>query len=595
MKYFYVISLLFLIFSTALFAQTKENKSPKQCDEISAKQLVEQQVDEGKSVEETDKRIKIYLRAADFLWKLDEPTARKYFADAVNFAENRFGEKGLENETSKKGKFSITTSTTDYRTIVIQAIAKKDGAWAKKLSEKLLKDYEANVEERTNSYEKTRELSALLSVAINAAETNPELSLYFFRRVMQYPLDQHWYRALFWTAEENKRVSDQVYMELLKVYANESPRELLFLSAYPFASDRIFGVDKYQFSITVPDNFSANENLQVQFLNTFFNRIDKFSNNPDELYKTAIESRLPEISYIVSALQDIEPVILSKFPALAPRFNNVKAGANGLLSADARKDMEGRRKMYERNNRSFEERIKELEDADPAGNYYDLMIVSLVTDSAKEEQYETLESWIEKIKNEKTRADARNYFYFKRAELAVKEKRLDDAEKFIEEVSEIQLRAVLLFKIAEQQLKTDYQKNEAETILLKVSKIARKVQPSVEKAQVLLGLANMFEKTNHAYALDELGEAVRTVNQLENPDIFATSIQQIIVGDYFTSYISFYAPGFNMENAFKEISKNDFQLSLAHAKSFSDKYFRTLAVLAIADNCVKNALKKSKK
>lgn len=587
------VLLLLLFFNFTISAQTFENKTLKQCDALSAKQLVEQQVDEGKSVEETDKRLKIYLRAADFSWKLDEQTARKYFVEAVNFAEKRFNHKGLENETSKRGKFSIITSTTDYRTIVIQAIAKRDGAWAKTLSEKLLKDYEADVENRKNPYEKTRELSALLQIAVEAADTNPDLSLHFFRRVMQYPLDQHWYRTLYWTAEKNRPLTDQIYSELLRVYATESPRKLLFLSAYPFASNRTFGVDKNQDFAVVPASVSANENLQIQFLNTFFNRIDKFSNDANELYKTPEANRLPEISYIVSALQDIEPIILQKYPRLLQRFNNVKVKANGLLSGEARNDMEGRQKMSERNNLSFDERIKELEEADPADKFADYRIVSLISDAKKEEDYEKLESWIEKIKKEQTRADARNYFYFLRSKFATEENRLIEAEDFAEEVSELQLRSILLFDISEKQLKSDYRQNEAESILLKVSKLTRKAKPSVEKAQVLLGLANMFEKVNHAYALDELGEAVRTINQLENPNIFASSIQQIIVGDQFTMYASFYTPGFNMEKAFSEIGKNDFQLSLAHAKSFDDRYFRTLAVLAVAGNCVNDKRRKS--
>ena len=585
----YLLLFLFLLFSIFNISAQKTAETVQPCDQDFARMLVEQQVNEGKSVEETDKRIKILLRAADFLWKFDEPTARSYFSDAFDLAGKRFSEKGLENKETVKEKFTFISETKDYRTEVVQAIAKKDGAWAKILSEKLLKDYEADLENRKDSYEKIRELSQILQIAIDSAKTNPETSLYFFRRVMQYPLDQHWFRALYDTARNNRNLSDQVYLELLRNYAGESPRKMLILSAYPFASDRVFGVQQY--GMNVPEDFSANENLQIQFLNQFFNSIDKFSNNADEFGKIPEAGKLPETAYIVSALRDFELIIPRKNPNLLPRFNIVKAKADGLLSEEARNNLDDRKKASERNNRSFNAKLKELEDADAEGKLTDFMIVDLIFRLEKEEQYEKAESWIGKIKNEKVREDAKNYFYFRRSQIAAVEKRLTDAEKFAEAVSEIQLRAVLLFKIAEQQLKSDYQQNEAESVLLKVSKIARKAEPSIEKAQVLLGLSNMFEKINHAYALDELGEAVRTINQLENPDIFATSTQQIIVGDKFGFYAAFDTPGFNMENTFEAISKKDFQLSLAQAKSFSDRYFRTLAVLAVAKNCVENAPK----
>ena len=587
----YILLLITLLFSTLnIFAQKPvENIQP--CDQDNARLLAEQQVDEGKSVEDPTKRIKIYLRAAGFLWKFDEPTARKYFADAFDFAEKRFNEKGFEKD-KPAGENRFTIYKPDYRMQVVSAIAGKDGAWAKELSEKILKEYDESVKDREDSYDETREVSDLLDIAVQSAETNPELSLYFFRRAMQYPLDFHWYHDLYQTAQKNRQLSDQLYAELLRVYANESPRKLLFLSAYPFAANRSFGVDKYQYGTYVPNGFTANQNFQTQFLNTFFNRIDSFANNPDELYKTPEKYRLPEISYIISALQDIEPLILQNQPNLLQRFNIVKAKANGLLSVEAKKQLEDRQKLYEKNGQSFEEKYKQLEDADSEGKLTDNMIVGLIFTLKKEFQFEKLESWIDKIQNKTARENTRNLFYFNRSSLASEENRLTDAENFADQVSKIELKAVLYLKIAEQQLKAKYQQNEAETILLKVSKLAQKAENSVEKAQVLFGVAYLFEKVNHAYALDEIGAAIRTVNLLENPDIFSTSVNQQIILESNSYFTSFDTPGFDMETTFKEISKKDFQLSLAHAKSFDDRYFRTLAVLAVADNCVKNAPKK---
>ncbi len=587
----FILLLFILLFFTSSFYSQQSAEALKPCDQDFARMLVEQQINEGKSVEETDKLVKIYLRSADFLWKFDEPTARTYFAQAFDIAEKRFNEKGFEQE-KKTEKLQMTVSKPDYRMQVISQIAKKDGEWAKKLSEKLLKEYEAAVKDREDNYDKDREVRELLAIAYQLVESNPELSLYFYRRAMQYPLDSAWIWNLYSIAGKNRKLADQVYAQLLRNYQNENPQKLLFLSAYPFAGDRIFGVDKYQYGTSIPGDFTPNPNFQVRFVTVFLNRAEQLINNPEALYKAPEKYRLAEISYIISAFQDIEAIIQQNLPNLAPRFNIVKAKMGGFLNEETKKNLEARQKMYEKDETSFEKRYEQLEEADAEGKLTDNMIVSLIFTLKTEEQYEKLESWTDKIKNETARNNTRNLFYFKRSQLAKEENRLNDAENFAEKVSRTEVKAVLFLNIAEEKLKSDYQQNEAESVLLRVSKLAQKAEPSVEKAQVMLGLAYMFEKVNHAYALDELGGAIAIINQLDKPDIFSTSVHQQVILDSSSYFTVINTPGFNMETTFKEISKNDFQLSLAHAKSFSDKYFRTLAVLAVADNCAKNAPKR---
>nr|MBA2493829.1 hypothetical protein [Acidobacteriota bacterium] len=289
-----------------------------------------------------------------------------------------------------------------------------------------------------------------------------------------------------------------------------------------------------------------------------------------------------------SALQDIEPIVLQKFPNLFERFSSVKAKANGQMSAEARKNLENSQKMYEKFGSSFEERLKRLEEADSEGKLTDDLIVSLVLSPKTEEAFAKAATWLDKIKDETVRESAENYLYFKRSELATKESRFAEAKKYADKVDDIEHKAILYFGIAEAQLKNVSQQSEANDILLEVAKLAHKADDSVEKAQVLLGLAFIYEKFNHYNALTELGEAIRTINKLENPDIFTTAVYSQIKGKDFAHYAVFNTPGFNLETAFEEISKKDFELSLSNAQNLQDKYFRTLAVLAIAKNCVEN-------
>jgi hypothetical protein len=56
---------------------------------------------------------------------------------------------------------------------------------------------------------------------------------------------------------------------------------------------------------------------------------------------------------------------------------------------------------------------------------------------------------------------------------------------------------------------------------------------------------------------------------------------------------SFTTPGYDLETTFTKLSKDDFSLPLSNAKSIEDKYYRTLAVISIARNCIDRPKPKS--
>ena len=176
--------------------------------------------------------------------------------------------------------------------------------------------------------------------------------------------------------------------------------------------------------------------------------------------KPADEYRLPEITYIVSALQDIEPIISQNFPNLFERFSTVKAKANAQMSAEAQKNLEGRQKSYESSGLSFDERLKRLEKAESEGKLTDDTIIQLGVNPKTEEEFAKIESWLDKITDENLRGSMKNYFYFRRSELATKENRFAEARKYADKVGDIEHKAVLYFKLAEAQLKTTNQQNE---------------------------------------------------------------------------------------------------------------------------------------
>lgn len=585
MKHFALLFFLFYISAFSVSAQTAKNGDLKQCDALFAKQLVEQQAAESKSVAETDKRINILLKSAEFLWKSDGETARRYFAEAFQVAEDRFAEKG--NEPLITGNMILRR--IDYRFEVIRTIGKYDAEWAKKLSEKIL-DKTKEDKEKTDSRNEQDEAKNTRDLAVSLAESNPSAALYFARRAMRYPLLRDWYFTLNRIAEKNQPLADQIYTELLNNYPGAPISDLVHLSAYPFGNTKVFGVAKVFMFGNVPENFTPNQNLQKQFLQMFLRRVISLNaETSDQMLYPYSNVGFTESAFAKSALSDIEPIVAQKFPELNALFRQAQTNVNALISAEQQnslKKMDDKQKDF--GVKTFDDRIKELEKADSEGVLEDGMIVNLVISAKKEEDFKKLETWLDKIKDEELREGAVSYFYFNRSKLAVKEKRYLEAEKHADRLNRIELKAVLYFDIADAKFKEPNTKFDSLNALAEVSKLAEKSPDSVEKAQVLLGMAYIYEKIDHFNAIDSLSKAIKTANNLESPNLLSGVVSQRVASkDFGGYYINYAVPGFDINKTFTEISKNDFQGALSQANSFSDKYLRTLAILAIVKDCGK--------
>ncbi len=580
---FSLICVLFIA-SSNFYAQTNSKKVVKQCNELFARQLVEQQAYDSKSIAETDKRINVLLKVADFLWKADEETSRRYFAEAFQVARERFREKG--NEPLITG--NMIFRRIDYRFEVINAIAARDAEWAKKLTETALKETEESKDSKKEKDEmdflNDGEDYNIRKIAVLLADKDPSASLYFARRAMRFPFDRSWEVTISQIAGKNQPLADQIYSELLNNYRNIAVSELNILSAYPFGKDSIFG--NAAISVFLPKNLTPNQNLQKQFLTNFFRLVSSLTaENANQI--PAGYLNIAESAQALSALAEIEPIVLQKFPELKAQFAQAKNNAETLISGAEREKSKKRDEEKDKDSvKTFADRIEELEKADDEGKLEDASIINLVIAARKEEDFKLLETWLDKIKDETLRDGSIQHFYFKRSKLAVKEKRFDEAKKYADKVAKIELRAVLYFDVADAKIKEPMTKFDSFAVLSEVYKLADKSPDSVEKAQVFLGLAYIFEKVDHVNALDSLSNAIKTANKLETPNLVSGYAYQQIASKEFGGYMMRYdVPGFDINKTFYDLSQKDFQGALTQAESFSDKYLRTLAVLAIVKDC----------
>ncbi len=581
MKYL-VICLFSLLVTSNTFTQTQSTKEVKQCDARMARQLVERQAIESKSVSESDKRINILIRVAEYLWEKESDSARNYFAEAFKVAQERFKEKGIVNTSTVKFYYQ---AEPDYRFSVIRAVAKHDAEWARKLTEEVLKSYDEDKEkDKRDPFQKDQEISQSLRLAVTLFDTNQAAAIQVFRRLMNYPIVGDWFWVLYQIYGKNPQIAEQLYAELLAKQTQAPINRLLTLSAFPFGRNQTIQVNVFSSGTSAPANFTPNVNLQRQFLTVLLNRIIALT--PENLYPTETQM-ISEAGYALAALNQLASLIAQNLPEMNSDIARARQHATALLDEKTQKALDFNKDFQERSVKNFADRVNDLEVADAKGTLTDYAIVQLILYAKTEEELKLIEPWLDKIKENSVREKSVNFFYFQSSKIALKEKRLTDARRFADRVPQIEHRAVLYFDIADEKLKEPLTKFETLEILTEVFITAEKAPDTVEKAQVLLGVAFMFEKIDRFNSVNALGKAIQTANKLENPNLFTSFVQQQIVGEKFGVFSGYSVPGFDLNRTFDQISREDFQNAISQAEGFSDRYLRTLAILASVKDCEK--------
>jgi hypothetical protein len=574
----YLLTLILTIISvTVVFSQ----KPPQnECSLEFARTLVEQQAAESKNIEATNKRLKILTSVAEFLWKIDESTSRKYLSEAFELADSRFNERGREKK--KTGGFSYQIDP-DYRFEVINAIGKLDIDWAKKLTEKVLTDFEEADKSKRDGFDKESEIRDSLDFAVKLYDQNPQTSLVQIRRAMRYPLGQNWYYPLISLAKKNQQFADQIFSELLVNYANAPISDLFNISDYPFGTGSIINLNS-SMSNDMDPSFMPNPNLQKQFLTLILQRATTYQPTEEEDVKEAW--KYPDVAHLYHTLRTFEPIIQQKFPEMASNWANAKTQIYAYVGDKRKTQISESDKRNDERKTSFEKRLAQLEKDDELGKLKDDAIFWFIVSAKKEEQYAKAESWLDKIKDTKLKDSVTLLFYYHRTEKAISDKRFADARKFTGKIAKLEFRSMLLLKIAEAKLKEKLGKAETMDILLEVYQTAAKADNSAAKVQTFFGLALVYEKVDHANAINSLSEGIQTFNNLENAEnVFADYLNIAIEGKNFGYSASLSTTSFRLETIFRELSKNDFNNTLNYANSFTDKYFRALAVIEVAKNC----------
>ena len=581
---------LLLILAFSVHAQNASTPRVKSalCTRDNALSTVQHQIEFTRTFDDDVQRIAVLLRAAGLIWPFAEKQARAAYAEAFDLARRNFKEKG--DADIRSGMMSM--GQADQRYTVIGAIARNDAAWAKRLTEQLLKEQQEEAESKPEK-DKQRELKTaerLLTTAGSLLETDQNAALSFARTSLRYPATMSLSGFLYSLSSRDESAADQFYQEALSAYAAASVERLLYLSSYPFGNDREAG-DMPGYTIyRVPTGFTPNPALQRAFVQTLLRRAETLIADPAQ---ASSGTRTPDADELWLAFTRLSPQIQKSLPDLAPAAETAKGNLGAKLSPDSQQSMTDRFNASYPDPSASQSFDKKVEAAlkNPNVDRRDEQLAGAILYSSADEPLDHVLDVLDKIADTSLRQPLLNALFFDRTQRAIKEKRLDDAGKFARRVEDLDQRAFLLMRVAEEVLKQNSDQTPAREVLEAVADAAAKAPNTVTKVRALLGVAYLYTKFDMTRAVAVIGDAVQTINRIEHPDFRQQFVMRKIEGKTFGSYSSFATPGFNPENAFREIGKVDFDGMLNQASNLSDKSLRATLTLVLTEACLPDSPK----
>ncbi|MCA1634956.1 MAG: hypothetical protein LC802_15025 [Acidobacteria bacterium] len=546
-------------------AKREAEKPAVFCDQTRALLLVGEQLSEAKSFENPVKRIAVMIGAGNLLWD---------------------------------GRVSgLSVQLPDQRFVVLKAVARRDAAWARKLAERAAEETRAEADKEAGAKGGARRQTSdkLLTLALTLLPTDVPSALAVARLSLQeQPLFflPHFFYKL---AEVDRNAADAFYSEALQIYAGRNTESLLYLSAYPFALRRTIGPVSAWNYYAPPEGFAGRPELQRRYVEALLRladaRLRALAEQPASDGRPRLHS---EGEQILTALLTLEALDGARDAALLERVVSLRGQAAALLAADAQRrastDSQQTLSPVSGSERgdSFDESFERAERV-PDVDRRDAMRARAIMSAQPSVSLEKLESAMLKISDAETRRQLSNWLYFSRAQQASKDGLPDEATKLAERVEALDERALLLLGIAEEGLKKMNDKQRADELLGTVIRAARKAPETEAKARALLGAAHLYTNFDYMRGAEVLDEAIKTVNQLPEPDFSNAVLHRALQGKNFSTFRAHTVPGFNLENAFRELGPHDFEGALAVARKLDDNHLRALAVNALSARCLEES------
>lgn len=561
-------------------AQTNVADRPV-CDREEAFSLIEEQIAQSKTLDKTATRISILTQGADLLWRYRESAARAAFEEAFDLATQDFLSRSKPVTGNK-------TSSSDQRFVVIQAIARRDSAWARRLAKAIVEENQRD-EAAPASTDTRYQAETLLNVATSLLQNDSKSALSFARASLRYPPSVALGQFLFQLSASDRQAASQFYQQALNVYANVPVNELLYLSAYPFGANRVVGPEMQSTFFRVPEDFARDSAAQSSFLELMLRRGQETTARSAQ--PVSGPANLPEIVQIYLALNGLRSLASRDQPMYADRIASLQATLEPLLSPEALQDSSTILRQQQELSLSLDNLVDRIE-RETLSEKKDQLIGRAVLAAKSADELGRVEGLIEKVSDSKFRGELLDWLYFKRAQKFISDGRLDEAAPLIAKVDRVDHRAYLAFLLASESTKKIKDSVLAIQVLEDVVKTALKAPNTIEKARTLLGLTSSYAKFDRQRAFELLAEAINVIGKIDEPDLSSTAIFRRIGTSRFTIHAAYEIRGSSLDTVFREFAPDDFVKSLWLANQLPDKQQRAAGMFAISGRCLEIANQK---
>lgn len=579
--------------SDRILAQSKpaESEDLPFCSRSNPIDSIRQQIDLTKTIDDSPRRIAVLIRAADLLWSVQQEKARAVFTEAFELATRS----ERENEQKAPRAIILRMQTADQRYVVIRAVAKRDSAWAKELTRQTLKQdtHDDEVSSARDSFKEVLTAERLCDSASQLIATDINAALELARASLNYPASSGLTRFLYRLAEVNQQGADQFYGQALAVYGDRPMREFLYLQAYPFTLPESMDTPILA-SYAVPSNFVTSQSLQRRFVEVMLRRAQQALETPldeGDNYRNVYGKSTPGVAHLLQSLMRIEPQVRASLPDLSAPVSQARDNLLVSLSVDTQKQLsQPGRDVSTTPEQSFDEQIELAQKLPNVNDREDLIATTVLSAASDKQSLASVIQAIDKISNSDVRVPLLEWMYFRRATIAVKERKFEEAEKLSSQVEGQEQRAYLHTEIARALLSRSDTPTHAREVLDVAINEANKAGMTIFAARILLTASNLYTKIDLGRSISVLADAINCINHIETPD-FSSNDQTLVKlverkgkpGQY---SLRFYIPGLDPETAFRELAKIDFNDALTQTAAFTDKFQRAMTTLAVADVCI---------
>jgi hypothetical protein len=388
-------------FTTAAQPQSSQKEPERQvCDREEAFSLIQEQIAQSKTIDKTAARIVIPTQGADLLWPYRHPAARAAFEEAFDLATQDF-ELRLKTVGDKK------SNLPDQRFVVIHLIARRDSAWARRLAKAIAEENQRD-EQAGVSTANRDQAETLLNIATSLLQNDSKTALTFARASLRYPPSVALGRFLFQLGASDQQAASQFYQQALNAYANAPVNELLYLSVYPFGTNRVVGPEMQSTFFTVPAKFVPDTAAQTAFLEVMLRRGQEATERSAQ--PVSGPAGLPEIVQIYLALSGLRNLASRDQPAYADRVASLQATVEALLSVEARQDSATILRQQQELSISLDNLVDRIE-REKIPEKKDQLIARAVLAAKSADELERIEALIEKVSDSKFRGELFDWLY----------------------------------------------------------------------------------------------------------------------------------------------------------------------------------------